>query len=201
MLFKESHEPEQIDLNEFMASIVNYDAHPFDIPSPASMDLSPTFMPASPPDYLFESVEQAMHEQAMHGNIQESIQNSIQPLFEESPLFEVNQVQELLQEKELTASQKKAIRESKRNLVCHNCQTQKTCLWRKSLDKKHHLCNPCSLYERQHKKPRPVDYKNRPARKARETLQVGKKSQYVTLHWSQLQALLDMAAQSRFRRS
>jgi hypothetical protein len=108
-------------------------------------------------------------------------------------------------EQQLTASQKKAIRESKRNLTCFNCKTTTTCLWRKSLDKKHHLCNPCSLYERQHRKPRPVNYKDRPARKTRDLPLggVGKKTHdgYVTLHWSQLQMLLDMAAQSRFRRA
>jgi hypothetical protein len=108
-------------------------------------------------------------------------------------------------EQQLTASQKKAIRESKRNLTCFNCKTTTTCLWRKSLDKKNHLCNPCSLYERQHRKPRPVNYKDRPARKTRDLPLggVGKKTHdgYVTLHWSQLQMLLDMAAQSRFRRS
>ena len=79
--------------------------------------------------------------------------------------------------------------ESKRNLTCHNCKTSKTCLWRKSMDKQFHLCNPCSLYERQHKKPRPVDYKNKPVRQNTK-----KMDGYVTLHWSQLQMLLDMAS-------
>jgi hypothetical protein len=198
---------QEMDLNEFMKSIVDFEC--FDPPSPISFEGSPTFSLSATPEelnlfspnepFMFPNSQSILETPISQPTTPDSI--SVEQLFHGTE----EMVQETIQQwkdhpEELTASQKKAIRESKRNLVCNNCKTQKTCLWRKSLDKKHHLCNPCSLYERQHKKPRPIDYKNRPARKTREN-PLCKKSGYVTLHWSQLQSLLDMAGQCRFRRS
>lgn len=48
--------------------------------------------------------------------------------------------------RELTASEKKRIREMARNLTCFNCKTNKSPLWRRTPDKKHSLCNACGLF-------------------------------------------------------
>ena len=61
---------------------------------------------------------------------------------------------------ELTVSQRKKLREHARNLTCHNCQTQKTPLWRRSTCKKHNLCNACGLYSKQYNEDRPVKGKS-----------------------------------------
>lgn len=57
-----------------------------------------------------------------------------------------------------------------RNLVCHNCQTTVTPLWRKN-EQGQHLCNACGLYSRTYGKPRPLamkkqeGYRKRPRNK------------------------------------
>lgn len=53
-----------------------------------------------------------------------------------------------------------------RNIICHNCHTNVTPLWRKN-EAGEHLCNACGLYERMHHQPRPLamkkdEYKKRP---------------------------------------
>ncbi|RVD91292.1 GATA Zn-finger-containing transcription factor [Tubulinosema ratisbonensis] len=40
--------------------------------------------------------------------------------------------------------------------VCSNCRTRDTSIWRWSEDKNFLLCNACGLYEKSHKKNRPV---------------------------------------------
>jgi hypothetical protein len=100
-------------------------------------------------------------------------------------------LEQFVNEKPLTPSQKKKIRESNRNLVCNNCHTTKTPLWRRSLDKKHNLCNACGLYNKQYGEDRPVSYLKRPQRQPRMIMK--RKDGCVTLHWSQLEMLLKMA--------
>jgi hypothetical protein len=131
-----------------------------------------------------------------------------QPQQDLAPPSPVSVHGEVHEEKKLSASEKKKLRELARNLTCHNCGTQRTPLWRRTMDKKHSLCNACSLYERQHKRPRPISYKDRnpraPKRSAKEgsiTLEqvlstVANARQNappegsVTLEWGMLQQLL-----------
>ncbi|EGT31390.1 hypothetical protein CAEBREN_19880 [Caenorhabditis brenneri] len=42
-----------------------------------------------------------------------------------------------------------------KSLKCSNCRTDRTTLWRKRLNTGEILCNPCGLYERLHRTPRP----------------------------------------------
>lgn len=44
----------------------------------------------------------------------------------------------------------------RRSRVCSNCRTRETSIWRWSEDKNNLLCNACGLYEKTHKKNRPV---------------------------------------------
>jgi hypothetical protein len=114
--------------------------------------------------------------------------------------------------KPLTASQKKKIRENARNLVCNNCKTTKTPLWRRSNCKSFNLCNACGLYEKQYGEQRPVSYVHKPQRAPRSQARINTspngleellkticsegglpKQGSVTLNWSQLEQLLRMA--------
>ena len=67
-------------------------------------------------------------------------------------------------EKEISASEKKKLRELARGLTCINCATTKTPLWRRTEDKQHSLCNACGLYFKQYACHRPVAYKARKPR-------------------------------------
>jgi hypothetical protein len=113
----------------------------------------------------------------------------------------------------LSASQKKKIRESARNLVCHNCQTSKTPLWRRSSCKKFNLCNACGLYEKQYGEQRPVSYVHKQQRASRSQNRVAPSKGLealiemvskgdiprhgtITLNWTQLEQLLKMAKSS-----
>ncbi|KAI9034308.1 hypothetical protein DFJ74DRAFT_700701 [Hyaloraphidium curvatum] len=51
-----------------------------------------------------------------------------------------------------------------RGIVCSNCSTSTTPLWRKN-ERGLHLCNACGLYERMHKTPRPLNLKAETYRK------------------------------------
>lgn len=113
--------------------------------------------------------------------------------------------------KPLTASQKKKIRENARNLVCNNCKTTSTPLWRRSNCKSFNLCNACGLYEKQYGEQRPVSYVHKPQRAPRSQTRINStpndleellaicsdgeipKQGSVTLNWSQLGQLLRMA--------
>ncbi|KAJ3260598.1 hypothetical protein HK103_000208 [Boothiomyces macroporosus] len=114
------------------------------------------------------------------------------------------------EERKLTASEKKKMREYARNLTCFNCKTNKTPLWRRTEDKQHNLCNACGLYYKQYKSHRPVAYKDRHPRAPKRQppteksalleqmlVQVANSSAVsggsVTLDWSQLEALINAA--------
>ncbi|KAK9762785.1 hypothetical protein K7432_011152 [Basidiobolus ranarum] len=45
---------------------------------------------------------------------------------------------------------------SARNLSCYNCGVTRTPLWRRTLDRKHCLCNACGLYFKQYRMHRPL---------------------------------------------
>ncbi|KAK5814638.1 hypothetical protein F5H01DRAFT_279763, partial [Linnemannia elongata] len=42
-----------------------------------------------------------------------------------------------------------------RSLECFNCKVTQTPLWRRTLDRKHSLCNACGLYYKQYNGHRP----------------------------------------------
>jgi hypothetical protein len=86
------------------------------------------------------------------------------------PIDTIDPYQESQPERLLSASEKKRNREWARNLTCFNCKTSKTPLWRRTLDKKHSLCNACGLYFKQYKTPRPVGFKDKTPRGASLTL-------------------------------
>ncbi|KAJ1560806.1 hypothetical protein HK096_007131 [Nowakowskiella sp. JEL0078] len=46
---------------------------------------------------------------------------------------------------DVSKTEKRKIRENTRNLVCYNCRTDKTPLWRRTSDRQHSLCNACDL--------------------------------------------------------
>ncbi|KAJ3288247.1 hypothetical protein HK104_008259 [Borealophlyctis nickersoniae] len=71
----------------------------------------------------------------------------------------------------LTKAEKKRIRESTRNITCHNCGTDKTPLWRRTADRKHSLCNACGLYYKQYQTHRPANIRHKASQsKATPTL-------------------------------
>jgi len=45
--------------------------------------------------------------------------------------------------------------------ICFNCKTDKTPLWRRTLDKSHFLCNACGLYFKQYRSHRPLRLRER----------------------------------------
>ncbi|KAI9204510.1 uncharacterized protein BJ171DRAFT_582074 [Polychytrium aggregatum] len=51
---------------------------------------------------------------------------------------------------------KAPVRENTRNLVCFNCGTNQTPLWRRTPDRKHSLCNACGLYIKAYQIHRPI---------------------------------------------
>ncbi|KAK5799319.1 hypothetical protein F5H01DRAFT_284758, partial [Linnemannia elongata] len=50
---------------------------------------------------------------------------------------------------------KKASARPPRALECFNCKVTQTPLWRRTLDRKHSLCNACGLYYKQYNGHRP----------------------------------------------
>ncbi|KAF9336660.1 hypothetical protein BG006_007859 [Podila minutissima] len=55
-----------------------------------------------------------------------------------------------------------------RALECFNCKVTQTPLWRRTLDRKHSLCNACGLYYKQYNGHRPLNIRNKPSHSQRE---------------------------------
>ncbi|KAG0358493.1 hypothetical protein BGZ54_010397, partial [Gamsiella multidivaricata] len=50
-----------------------------------------------------------------------------------------------------------------RALECYNCKVTQTPLWRRTLDRKHSLCNACGLYYKQYNGHRPLHVRQKPS--------------------------------------
>ncbi|KAK3839919.1 MAG: hypothetical protein J3R72DRAFT_422703 [Linnemannia gamsii] len=50
-----------------------------------------------------------------------------------------------------------------RSLECFNCKVTQTPLWRRTLDRKHSLCNACGLYYKQYNGHRPLHARHKPS--------------------------------------
>ncbi|KAF8947475.1 hypothetical protein BGZ52_007805, partial [Haplosporangium bisporale] len=50
-----------------------------------------------------------------------------------------------------------------RALECFNCKVTQTPLWRRTLDRKHSLCNACGLYYKQYNGHRPLHIRHKPS--------------------------------------
>ncbi|ORZ24976.1 hypothetical protein BCR41DRAFT_283405, partial [Lobosporangium transversale] len=48
-------------------------------------------------------------------------------------------------------------------LECYNCKVTQTPLWRRTLDRKHSLCNACGLYYKQYNGHRPLHIRHKPS--------------------------------------
>ena len=95
------------------------------------------------------------------------------------PSSPISPEQQYFDPKQLSASEKKKLREYSRNLTCYNCGTNKTPLWRRTADKKHSLCNACGLYYKQYSQNRPVAYRVKSPRTSK------KQSSYQDIHQQQ----------------
>ncbi|KAG0256093.1 hypothetical protein BG011_004756 [Mortierella polycephala] len=58
---------------------------------------------------------------------------------------------------------KKASTRPPRALECFNCKVTQTPLWRRTLDRKHSLCNACGLYYKQYNGHRPLHIRHKPS--------------------------------------
>ncbi|KAG0196506.1 hypothetical protein BGX28_010039 [Mortierella sp. GBA30] len=61
------------------------------------------------------------------------------------------------------AKVKKASSRPPRALECFNCKVTQTPLWRRTLDRKHSLCNACGLYYKQYNGHRPLHIRHKPS--------------------------------------
>ncbi|KAG0328412.1 hypothetical protein BGZ99_005427 [Dissophora globulifera] len=68
-------------------------------------------------------------------------------------------------QKTSTKSQKPMKQSSRppRALECFNCKVTQTPLWRRTLDRKHSLCNACGLYYKQYNGHRPLHVRQKPS--------------------------------------
>ncbi|KAI8348566.1 hypothetical protein B0O80DRAFT_180561 [Mortierella sp. GBAus27b] len=62
-----------------------------------------------------------------------------------------------------TTKTKKASSRPPRALECYNCKVTQTPLWRRTLDRKHSLCNACGLYYKQYNGHRPLHIRHKPS--------------------------------------
>ncbi|KAF9948016.1 hypothetical protein BGZ72_010004 [Mortierella alpina] len=62
-----------------------------------------------------------------------------------------------------TAKAKKQSSRPPRALECFNCKVTQTPLWRRTLDRKHSLCNACGLYYKQYNGHRPLHVRHKPS--------------------------------------
>ncbi|KAG0229600.1 hypothetical protein BGW42_001434 [Actinomortierella wolfii] len=58
---------------------------------------------------------------------------------------------------------KKQSQRPPRALECYNCKVTSTPLWRRTLDRKHSLCNACGLYYKQYNGHRPLHIRHKPS--------------------------------------
>ncbi|KAF9087322.1 hypothetical protein BGX23_008203 [Mortierella sp. AD031] len=61
------------------------------------------------------------------------------------------------------AKPKKQSTRPPRSLECFNCKVTQTPLWRRTLDRKHSLCNACGLYYKQYNGHRPLHARHKPS--------------------------------------
>ncbi|KAF9927876.1 hypothetical protein FBU30_002798 [Linnemannia zychae] len=61
------------------------------------------------------------------------------------------------------AKTKKTSSRPPRALECFNCKVTQTPLWRRTLDRKHSLCNACGLYYKQYNGHRPLHIRHKPS--------------------------------------
>ncbi|KAF9379869.1 hypothetical protein CPB97_008701 [Podila verticillata] len=73
-----------------------------------------------------------------------------------------------LQKVTKTPKPKKQSNRPPRALECFNCKVTQTPLWRRTLDRKHSLCNACGLYYKQYNGHRPLNIRNKPSHSQRE---------------------------------
>ncbi|KAG0326888.1 hypothetical protein BG000_001206 [Podila horticola] len=73
-----------------------------------------------------------------------------------------------LQKVTKTPKAKKQSNRPPRALECFNCKVTQTPLWRRTLDRKHSLCNACGLYYKQYNGHRPLNIRNKPSHSQRE---------------------------------
>ncbi|KAF9430577.1 hypothetical protein BGZ76_000781, partial [Entomortierella beljakovae] len=62
-----------------------------------------------------------------------------------------------------SAKTKKVSTRPPRALECYNCKVTQTPLWRRTLDRKHSLCNACGLYYKQYNGHRPLHIRHKPS--------------------------------------
>ncbi|KAF9977493.1 hypothetical protein BGZ73_005880 [Actinomortierella ambigua] len=62
-----------------------------------------------------------------------------------------------------TTKAKKQSQRPPRALECYNCKVTSTPLWRRTLDRKHSLCNACGLYYKQYNGHRPLHIRHKPS--------------------------------------
>ncbi|KAG0052404.1 hypothetical protein BGZ83_002655 [Gryganskiella cystojenkinii] len=66
-------------------------------------------------------------------------------------------------DKSATTKVKKSSVRPPRALECFNCKVTSTPLWRRTLDRKHSLCNACGLYYKQYNGHRPLHIRHKPS--------------------------------------
>ncbi|KAG0354260.1 hypothetical protein BG005_006646 [Podila minutissima] len=93
------------------------------------------------------------------------------PLLKNASTSSISQTWDLaaaLQKVTKTPKPKKQSSRPPRALECFNCKVTQTPLWRRTLDRKHSLCNACGLYYKQYNGHRPLNIRNKPSHSQRE---------------------------------
>ncbi|KAF9319162.1 hypothetical protein BG003_009739 [Podila horticola] len=93
------------------------------------------------------------------------------PLLKSASTSSISQTWDLtsaLQKVTKTPKAKKQSNRPPRALECFNCKVTQTPLWRRTLDRKHSLCNACGLYYKQYNGHRPLNIRNKPSHSQRE---------------------------------
>ncbi|KAG9320945.1 hypothetical protein KVV02_007693 [Mortierella alpina] len=70
---------------------------------------------------------------------------------------------EVLKKNSKAVKAKKQSSRPPRALECFNCKVTQTPLWRRTLDRKHSLCNACGLYYKQYNGHRPLHVRHKPS--------------------------------------